>query len=386
MKRVLVVAFQSLTRHSVGGAGRLAWHIAQQLNAANELDHLVVSAKGAFDTPFPSAAVSLFSRYYLYLLNLLVRKGWLREYKKRFAEEWLFDFFCRFQIKKGQTHLITTTPYLKRSFRKARRMGITIVYVPGNPDENAIEARMLAEQEKWGLRLEDVYTYQRRIRFYNEAIRQVSTIACLNELVLETFQRYAGGPTVKLVPGYIWEPGSVPTTEPRHAAHRPVRFGYIGHTVLLKGVHNLLRAWQGIEAKDATLTIAGSIDPSIRQLINQQGLGEGVQFPGRVPHIGDFYRNIDVMIVPSLIDACPSTVMEALAYGVPVIASDQCGNADLIQQGSNGYVFRYDDAMVLHDCMQAVIDHPETLRAAPLPQKVDVALLARNVINTLESR
>ncbi len=49
-------------------------------------------------------------------------------------------------------------------------------------------------------------------------------------------------------------------------------------------------------------------------------------------------------------------VNEALAEGVPVIVSDCCGAADLIQPGFNGYVFRSEDVGGLRQCLRKVLD------------------------------
>jgi glycosyltransferase involved in cell wall biosynthesis len=57
-------------------------------------------------------------------------------------------------------------------------------------------------------------------------------------------------------------------------------------------------------------------------------------------------------------------INEALAVGVPVMVSDQCGASDLIRHGVNGYVFRSEDAQALCDCLRHFLNQqPEERRA-----------------------
>ena len=57
----------------------------------------------------------------------------------------------------------------------------------------------------------------------------------------------------------------------------------------------------------------------------------------------------DLLALPSRWDGWGLVVNEALAVGVPVIASNACGASDLIRQDVNGYVFTSEDAASLRE-------------------------------------
>jgi glycosyltransferase involved in cell wall biosynthesis len=59
-------------------------------------------------------------------------------------------------------------------------------------------------------------------------------------------------------------------------------------------------------------------------------------------NIKDFFTKIDLLIFPSRFEGLPITILEAGAYGVPVLASDVCGNKDLIINNKTGFLVDLD--------------------------------------------
>ncbi len=77
----------------------------------------------------------------------------------------------------------------------------------------------------------------------------------------------------------------------------------------------------------------------------------------------ELYRQSDVFVLPSYADAAAYSVVEAMAYGLPVISSDDNGTSCYIKPGENGYVFRYDDLGDLIKKLEVTIgDRNELLR------------------------
>ncbi len=69
----------------------------------------------------------------------------------------------------------------------------------------------------------------------------------------------------------------------------------------------------------------------------------------------DVYREADVLVVPSLFEPWGLVVHEGLAYGLPVITTDQVGAADdLIESGVNGYIVAPGSSDALVAAMRAV--------------------------------
>lgn len=113
-----------------------------------------------------------------------------------------------------------------------------------------------------------------------------------------------------------------------------LRVLFLGQINLRKGIGRLLDAMRMLKAEPIELTLAGpsEIDPvAWADLPN-------VDWVGPVPRseVGGLYEQADVFILPTLSDGYAITQLEALARGLPVIASRHCGAA--VVHGGNGWI------------------------------------------------
>jgi glycosyltransferase involved in cell wall biosynthesis len=74
------------------------------------------------------------------------------------------------------------------------------------------------------------------------------------------------------------------------------------------------------------------------------------------------YAACDLVVVPSFYDGLPNVVLEAAALGIPLLASNAGGMADLLVDGENAIRFEAGDA---HDCRRAIM-HAATIDDAAL--------------------
>ena len=78
----------------------------------------------------------------------------------------------------------------------------------------------------------------------------------------------------------------------------------------------------------------------LETLIRRTGLSEKVLLVGyqSQPQVFEWFNKADVMVLPSYSEGIPLSLMEAMAFRVPVVASDICGNPELIKSGENGFL------------------------------------------------
>jgi glycosyltransferase involved in cell wall biosynthesis len=121
---------------------------------------------------------------------------------------------------------------------------------------------------------------------------------------------------------------SVPV-EMKPAPDRARRFLFAGSVIARKGVPVLLEAWQSLARRDAELWIAGSIEPAVERLIPSL---PGLRLLGRVPNaeMQRLYAETDVLVLPSLVEGFSLVLLEALAAGLPVIATPNTGAGDFL--------------------------------------------------------
>ncbi len=71
------------------------------------------------------------------------------------------------------------------------------------------------------------------------------------------------------------------------------------------------------------------------------------------------YQNAGCFINPSLYEGMPNTVLEAMASGLPVVASHIPGNAELVKPEETGYLVSLNDAAAFTGALQNLLEHPE---------------------------
>ena len=69
---------------------------------------------------------------------------------------------------------------------------------------------------------------------------------------------------------------------------------------------------------------------------------EWIRYLGQVPHedMGSVYRETDVVLNTSLSEGQPATILEAMGYALPVLASDIPGNSSIISDGETGFLYK----------------------------------------------
>jgi len=124
---------------------------------------------------------------------------------------------------------------------------------------------------------------------------------------------------------------------------------FIGQIIHRKGVDILLKAIAPLfdEYENLRLTIIGDGEEktSLKKIVNEKGISDRVIWEGIVQseEILSRLAKADILVLPSRWDGWGMVINEAFSVGIPVIVSDQCGAADLVQTGVNGYIFKSED-------------------------------------------
>jgi len=122
---------------------------------------------------------------------------------------------------------------------------------------------------------------------------------------------------------------------------------FLGSICMRKGVHYLLDAYKKAELKNARLVLVGPVDPAFRPILQKyDGLFEEV---GQVPRsrLPLSYQRADVFVLPSLCDAYPIAVLEAMSTGLPIIISENTGTSEIIKNGREGFIVPIRDVQAI---------------------------------------
>lgn len=128
--------------------------------------------------------------------------------------------------------------------------------------------------------------------------------------------------------------------------NRPIRLGFVGRLAEEKGLEDLLESLSMLKNKfPLELHIAGSgpDQAKINDLSEKLGISSLLFFSGWVDDIQSWMSSIDLILVPSRAESFGMVVLEAAAYGCPVIACDVDGPASQITDGENGWLVKPND-------------------------------------------
>jgi glycosyltransferase involved in cell wall biosynthesis len=143
-----------------------------------------------------------------------------------------------------------------------------------------------------------------------------------------------------------------------------LRFLFLGQLVERKGIAFLVEAFSRIEV-DADLLLVGGdwntegYPQEIRNLIGRLGLGDRVHLENHRPDIAVLMRRCDVFVLPSLSDARPRSIMEAMSQGLPVVSTAVGNIPTLIQDGVTGLLVPPSDPAALSVALNRLALSPE---------------------------
>ena len=143
-----------------------------------------------------------------------------------------------------------------------------------------------------------------------------------------------------------------------------VVFMFVGSGYARKGVANALAALARLPS-NAWLVVAGKdrrLD-DYRSLARALDVSDRVIFRGAENNVASLLHAADAFVLPTIYDPLPNAALEAMATGLPVITSTQCGAAELLKEHDAGLVCDAHDDDALATAMQRLLDDP-TLRAS----------------------
>ncbi len=113
---------------------------------------------------------------------------------------------------------------------------------------------------------------------------------------------------------------------------------FIGRLIPLKRVEDLIAAFSMVENQSVTLRIIGDgpLRPSLEKLAEEMGVCDRVRFLGFRKDALDLLAESSILVLPSVTEGMPRTVLEAMAMGKPVIGSKIPGLQPLIEDGKTG--------------------------------------------------
>jgi len=199
-------------------------------------------------------------------------------------------------------------------------------------------------------------------------VRLATRVVAVSSYVAETFSRYRSD--IEVIENGVDVEVFKPNDTTRDRVRTQLGFGsevvflYAGRWARSKGVDQLVQVAhsKGLNSGSFVLLLIGESDPSesgLSDSMNNLNEGSRIRILGRVVEsLPDILNAADVFVLPSLYEGMPMGFLEAMASGLPVLASDIPVNRMLVDRAGCGWTFRAGDANDLERAMLAILNEP----------------------------
>ena len=136
--------------------------------------------------------------------------------------------------------------------------------------------------------------------------------------------------------------------------------GTIGWLLPIKGPLYLLKAMEVIWQTNPEIHLVyvgkGDLEEEVRSEVSRTGVSEKVTFLGWRDDIPEIMQVLDIFVLPSLNEGMGRVLVEAMAAGKPIVASNVGGIPDLVKDGQNGFLVKPGDSKSLSFAIKKLLD------------------------------
>lgn len=183
----------------------------------------------------------------------------------------------------------------------------------------------------------------------------------------------------------LFEKAKEPVAHPWLTPGEEPVFLAVGRLVAEKNFELLIRAFAKVRREKASRLLIlgeGPERPRLQSLVRSLGLSEFVDMPGFVPNPYPYMVRASALVLSSLYEALPTVLIEGLALGVPIVATDcPFGPAEILEEGRWGrLVPMADEAALAQAMLEVLLDPPsEEERSAARKSAIERFGLQRGV-------
>lgn len=164
-------------------------------------------------------------------------------------------------------------------------------------------------------------------------LKTANVLFVLDEETAEQYRKY--NKNVFRVENSVVLPTQMPS---REKCHDPIKLLYVGRLSRVKGIDEMIEAAERMQGK-ALLTIVGDGEEraSLEKLIREKNLQDRVWLMGgcRPAEVHRYYQECDILVMNSVVEGKPMTILEAMSYGMPVVTTPVGGIPEMVNAGQS---------------------------------------------------
>jgi len=386
MNKVVVIAINSI----FGKPSNIGFRPFQVIDniSQNDISSIYIVARGVFKKLFKSKVTHLFSMGIFGHIPRLMNAYRIYIDQSFDLRKWdiaLFEYFSIRTLKKIlQTHpddivLLHCYEYAPKLVKYAKQQGVTVIQdiaiAPGKTSLKLHENNLM--------HFKDVSVIRRQIDVEYKLFSYADHIIAPSVFVMNELLEYdVSSDKISVIPfGVLYdEMYAIPSSVLQNES---VDFCFAGLINSRKGIDWLVKAFSDPVFKNDKLHLCGRVFKEQKNLLAQCNL-TNILTPGFVD-TSIYMRTCDVYVFPSLMEGSSKSIYEAMASGLPVIATENSGS--IIRDGVDGFVIEAGNAEILKEKMLFFKENPDKIVEMGLSAQKYVrgfswGKYSNNVINT----
>lgn len=270
---------------------------------------------------------------------------------------WIGRRFARFvaaRLTPGADVLVGWSGAVLEAISVARTLGMRVVVERGS-SHIAHQAALLAEEyARFGLTFDPVDP--RMIAREQAEYRDADAIAVPTSFAAETFVAQGVDRDRLIINPYGVD---LSRFQPQPTLVRPMRRRvlFVGRVGLRKGVPYLVEATRRLPQVDFHLV--GPVEAGMEAILAQAPANLTVRGPLPGDALPAEYRQADLFCLPSLEEGLPLTLLQAMASGLPVVATPETGGADVVAPGHEGLLIPSRDPAAIVEAVETILENEE---------------------------
>jgi len=218
----------------------------------------------------------------------------------------------------------------------------------------------------------DVQDLDGTVRKYQVARRVIGSVVNRFIALSQDLERYLLGPVGLPRAEVVQRYNGVDCARfhPLPAPPEPIVIGTVGRMKAVKNQPLLCHAFVTLLARRPDLAErtrlrlvgSGPLRAECEGIVGAAGLAHAVDFIGDSDRVEEEMPHMHVFVLPSRAEGISNTILEAMASGLPVIATAVGGNPELVADGSTGCLVPSDDVDALAAAIETYVDEPERRR------------------------
>jgi glycosyltransferase involved in cell wall biosynthesis len=145
-----------------------------------------------------------------------------------------------------------------------------------------------------------------------------------------------------------------------------LRVVFVGRLIFNKGPQYLVRAAARVLAqrRDVEFLMVGDgpMRSQLERMAAELGVGDALQFLGLRKDVPEILAGADIFVRPSLLEGMPLTVLEAMACGLPVVATRIAGTVEVVEEGATGFLVEPGNITQLADRLCVLLEDGDLRR------------------------